>query len=157
MNLLSRALAVGLLLVLAGCDSLSGAADRWREKLADREEPQVRDYAASPRATYEAVRVVADQMGFRFQRGGPAQGQFEAVSGVGLGDVPGSARQISLRVRLAATPDGGTEVKVVLKEIKEADSANRAGVATETPLRDTPLYDTFLRSVQRVLAAKQAG
>lgn len=154
---LLAALAFACAGLLAGCDSLSSAAARVREKMADRDEPQVRDYAAPPRATYEAVRVAADQMGFRFLRGGPAQGQFDAVSGVGLGEVPGSARQISMKVRMSPTSEGGTEVKVVLKEIKEADSSNRAGIATETPLRDTPLYDTFLRTVQRVLEARKAG
>ena len=148
--------AVGVILGLSGCDSLSNTADRVREKLAERDEPQVRDYAAAPRVTYEAVRVAADQMGFRFLHGGPAQGLFDAVSGVGQGDVPNSARQISMKVRLHSTSDGGTEVTVVLKEIREADSANHAGTATETPLRDTPLYDTFLRSVQRALDAKKS-
>src|SRR5476649_281482 len=122
------------LAVLSGCDSLSNAADRVREKLAARDDPRVRDYAAPPRATYEAVRVAADQMGFRFLRGGAAQGQFEAMSGVGQGDVPNSARQISMKVRLHDTSEGGTEVTVVLKEVIEADSTNHAGVATETPL-----------------------
>jgi hypothetical protein len=154
---LLAALALACTGLLAGCDSLSSAADRVREKIAERDEPQVRDYPAPPRATYEAVRVAADQMGFRFLHGGPAQGHFDAVSGVGLGEVPGSARQISMKVRLSPTSEGGTEVTVVLKEIKEADSSNRAGIATETPLRDTPLYDTFLRSVQRALDAKKAG
>ena len=152
-----RFLAVGLLLGLSACDTLSNTAERLREKIADRDEPQVRDYAAPPRATYEAVRVAADQMGFRYLRGGPAQGQFDAMSGVGLGDVPGSSRQISMKVRLRPTSAGGTEVTVLLKEIKEADSSNHAGIATETALRDTPLYDTFLRSVQRALEAKKAG
>src|SRR5271170_7415610 len=149
-------LAFGALAGLSGCDSLSNAADSVREKLAARDDPRVQDYAAPPRATYEAVRVTADQMGFRFLRGGPAQGQFEAVSGVAQGDVPNSARQVSMKVRLHDTSDGGTEVTVVLKEIIEADSTNHAGVATETPLRDTALYDTFLRSVQKALEAQAA-
>ena len=147
---------LAIAMLLAACDTLSNTADRVREKLAERDEPQVRDYAAAPRVTYEAVRVAADQMGFRFLHGGAAQGLFDAVSGVGQGDVPNSARQISMKVRLHSTSDGGTEVTVILKEIREADSANHAGTATETPLRDTPLYDTFLRSVQRALDAKKS-
>jgi hypothetical protein len=142
---------------LCGCDSISNVADSVREKLAARDEPRVRDYAAPSRATYEAVRVAADQMGFRFLRGGPAQGEFDAISGVGQGAVPNSARQISMKVRLHAASDGGTEVTVVLKEIVEADSANHAGVATETPLRDTPLYDSFFRTIQKVLEAQETN
>ena len=146
------ALAVGTL--FTGCDSLSTAADTIREKVAARDEPRVRDYAAPPRAVYDAVRVAADQMGFRFLQGGAAQGEFDAVSGVGKGDVPNSARQVSMKVRIHAAGEKGSEVTVVLKEVIESDSANRAGTATETPLRDTPLYDSFLRAIQRALDAQ---
>ena len=142
--------------LVAGCDSLSSASSSLREKLVARDEPRVRDYAAPQRATYDAVRIAAEQMGFRFLRGGPAQGQFEAISGVGLGDVPNSARQVSMKVRLHATDDGGTELTVTLKEVIESDTRGHTGVATETPLRDTPLYDTFLRSVQQALDAAKA-
>ena len=140
----------------AGCDSLSNVADRVREKVAEREEPQVRDYAAPPRAVYEAVRVAANELGFRFLRGGAAQGSFEAVSGVMGGDVPGSSRQISMKVKIHEAGEGA-EVVVVLKEVKEADTSNHAGTATETPLRDTPLYDSFLRAVQKALDKSKAG
>jgi hypothetical protein len=157
MKFLIAAIALASVSLFAGCDSLSSAADRVREKLAARDEPRVRDYAAPPRATYEAVRVAADQMGFRLIRGGPAQSEFDAISGVGQGDVPNSARQISMQVRLHAASDGGTEVTIMFKEIVEADSANHAGVATETPLRDTPLYDTFLRTIQKALDAQKTN
>lgn len=143
--------------LFSGCDSISNAADSVREKLAARDEPRTSDYAAPPRATYEAVRTVVDQMGFRILRGGAAQGQLDAISDVSAGDVPNSAHQISMKVRLHGTDDGGTEVTVVMKEIIEADSTNHAGTATETPLRDTPLYDTFLRNLQRAIDAQKKG
>ena len=143
--------------LLAGCDSLSSAADRIREKVAAREEPRIRDYAAPPRAVYEAVRLAASRMGFRFLRGGASQGEFEAVSGVGQGDVPNSARQVSMKVRIHAAGESGAEVTVVLKEVIESDSANHAGTATETPLRDTPLYDSFLREIQKALDERAAA
>lgn len=145
-----------LALCVTGCESLSSAASSVREKIAERDEPRVRDYVAPTRATYEAVRTTAEALGFRFLRGGPAQGQFDAISGVGLGDVPNSARQISMKVRLRATAEGGTELTVVMKEVIESDSRGHAGVATETPLRDTPLYDSFLRGVERAIAAKNS-
>jgi hypothetical protein len=141
-------LALGSL--FSGCDSLSNAADRVRDKLDARDESQVRDYSAPPRAVYEAVRMAASDLGFRFIRGGAAQGTFEAVSGVMGGDVPNSSRQVSMKVKIHEAGDG-SEVVVTLKEIIEADSSNRAGVATETPLRDTPLYDSFLRAIQKAL------
>jgi hypothetical protein len=91
-------------------------------------------------------------MGYRFIRGGPAQGELEAISRVGSGETHGSARQLAMKVALEPTLDGkGTEVAIRLTEIIEADSSNRAGQATETPLRDTPQYDVFFRRVGREL------
>lgn len=145
-------LAALLVLGLAGCEAVSDATSSVRERMAARDEAKVRTYAAPPRATYDAVRAAATEMGYRFVRGGPAQGQFEAISAVRSGESMNSARQISMKVALKPTLDGqGTEVTVRLKEIIEADSSNRAGQATETPLRDTPQYDVFLRRVGQVL------
>jgi hypothetical protein len=91
-------------------------------------------------------------MGYRFVRGGAAQGEFEAISGVGPGETHGSARQISMEVTLQPNLDGSaTEVAIRLIEIIEADSSNRAGQATKTSLRDTPQYDTFFRHVGETL------
>lgn len=134
---------------LAGCESFSGAV---RDRIAARDVPQIKAYAATPRATYEAVRAAAADMGYRFVRGGPAQGELEAISGVRSGETHGSARQISMEVGLRSTFDGtGTEVSVRLKEIIESDSSNRAGQATVTPLRDTPQYDVLFMRIGREL------
>ncbi len=139
----------------AGCESVTEAAASVRERMAARDQPQVKTFPGTPRAVYEAVRAAAADMGYRFVRGGPAQGEFEAISGVRSGETIGSARQISMKVTLQATLDGqGTDVAVRLKEIIEADSSNRAGQATEAPLRDTPQYDVFFLRVGRMLGVK---
>lgn len=145
------------MVLVTGCES-------WRdsrtlsERLNPRESPRVRTYSATPRETYDAVRIAAARMGYRFVRGGPAQGEFEGLSGVLSGDTPGSARQIAMSVKLSATLDGkGTDVSVKLTEIIESDSANRAGMATGTPLRDTPQYEVFLRRIQEALETFKAG
>lgn len=153
-----RALTAGLLaclLATIGCESVSEATSSVRERLAARDQPQVKTFPAAPRATYDAVRAAAADMGYRFVRGGPAQGEFEAISGVRPGETISSARQISMKVTLRPTLDGqGTEVAVRLKEIIEADSSNRAGQATEATLRDTPQYDVFFLRIERALAGK---
>ena len=137
---------------LAGCESVADATSAVRERMAGRDETKVRTFAAQPRVTYDAVRSVAADMGYRFVRGGPAQGEFEAVSGVRPGETHGSARQISMKVKLKVTLDGtGTEVAVRLGEIIESDSSKRAGQATEAPLRDTPQYEVFFQRLGRVL------
>jgi hypothetical protein len=146
-------LALLALLTLAGCETAADLGQSVRGRLAEREAPRVKVAAAEPRPTYEAVRAAATQMGYRFLRGGPAQGEFEAVSGIGLGETPGSSRQIGMKVKVQATLDGkGTRISVRLTEIIEADSSRRAGLATETPLRDTPQYEVFFQRV-----AKQLG
>jgi hypothetical protein len=128
-----------------------------REKFAAREQPRTHVYSAAPRATYEAARKAADQMGYRFVRGGPAQGELEAISGLATSDSLNTTRQISMRVKLNATPEGGTELSLLLKEITESDSALRAGQATSTPLLDTPQYEVFFRTVQQVLDGPKKG
>ncbi len=149
-----RIFLVGGCLALAGCESFSDATTSVREKLAAREAPKSRTYAAEQRATYEAVKTAATQMGYRFLRGGPAQGEFEAVSGVGAGERMGTARQLGLKVKLERALDGGTVVLVRITEILENDSSNRAGQATETPLRDTPQYEVFFERLGQVLGVK---
>ncbi|MEY2880525.1 MAG: hypothetical protein RLZZ15_2905 [Verrucomicrobiota bacterium] len=145
--------ALAALALLPGCESLSDAASAVREKISAREAPHTRLYAASPRTTYEAVRLAAEQMGYRQLRGGAAQGQFDAISGLSTDDNLRGSRQIAMTVRLRATLDGGTELSVKLDEIIEADSRSRPGQGTATPLRDTPQYDVFLRRVQQALPA----
>lgn len=122
-----------------------------REKLSQRAAPHTKSFPAAQRAVYEAVRVAAAQMGYRFVRGGAAQGEFEAVTGVRGGDTVGTSRQLALKVKLDRALDGGTTVAARITEIIEADSSNRAGVATETPLRDTPQYEVFFRAVEESL------
>lgn len=136
-------------LFLSGCDTFSGAG----EKLGVREPPHTHVYSAEPRPTYDAARRAAEQMGYRFVRGGPAQGELEAISGIATNDTMGSARQIALTVKLTPAPGGGTELSLSLKEITEADSTLRAGQATSTTMRDTPQYEVYFRTVQQALDA----
>jgi hypothetical protein len=137
--------------LLAGCDS--GISDEVHSVLGPREAPKSRVFQADQRATYNAVKAAVDAMGYRFVHGGPAEGSLEALSGIADGEDPGSSRQISMKVHL--TPDGesGTEVEVSLTEMIEEPTPNQPAMATQTPLRDTPLYEVFFRSVQTALTS----
>jgi hypothetical protein len=42
-------------------------------------------------------------------------------------------------------------VSVVLKEVIEADTYERQGFATESPLRDTPYYEVFFSNLGQAL------
>ena len=44
-------------------------------------------------------------------------------------------------------------MSVLLSEFNEADSSNQPGLATETPLTDTPLYEVFFRELQKNLSS----
>jgi hypothetical protein len=151
-------LVVGsMCLALAGCETLREATSGARERLTTREAPRTWVYSATQRETYEAVRTAASRMGYRFLRGGAAQGEFDAVSGLSANDSLRGSRQISMKVRLGAALDGGTEVSVWLTEIIEPESASRTGLPTEAPLRDTPQYEVFLRSIGEALSAVGAS
>ena len=148
--------AVGALL-LGGCEAVSDMRTAVHERAVPGAVARTKTFPGSPRLVYEGVRAAATQMGYRFVRGGPAQGEFDAVSNVDVGETRSSARQVAMKVRLNPTLDEkGTDVSVTLTEIIESDSANRAGLATETPLRDTPQYEVFFRRVGQALGAAEA-
>lgn len=141
-----------------GCESLSDATSGVREKFAARNEPRTKTFSGPPRVVFEAVRAAANGMGYRMTRGGPAQGEFEGISGVDVGDTAGSARQVGIKVRLHATLDGNdTEVSVRFTEILEQNAGGGRGLATETTMRDTPLYEVYFRRVQQALGTRPSA
>lgn len=153
MKLLEISLLGCLLVIVGGCASVS-ERPTIREQITQRDELRTKTFAAAPRLVYEGVRSAAGQMGYRFVRGGPAQGEFDAVSEIGQGEGARGSRQVTMKVRLRPTLDGrGTEVSVRLTEVIEADSTSRGGMATETPLRDTPQYEVFFRRIEQALGA----
>lgn len=140
-----------LLVLSGGCATLSDATSGVREAMAERDQGRVHVYSAPQRTTYQAVRTAAEKMGYRFLRGGAAQGYFEAVTSVGAGEANRSSRQIAMKVDLKPTLDEGTAVTVRLTEIIESESGTRSVMTTEAPLRGTPQYEVFFRVVQQVL------
>ena len=139
-------------LLLSGCESLSNAAGSMRDRIAAREETRERTFAAAPRATYDAMKSAATQMGYRQTRGGPAQGEFEAVSAVAPGERHGTSRQILMKARVSAGLDGRSAIlSVSLSEVLEDDSSNRPGLATRSALRDTPQYQVLFQRVSDIL------
>ena len=135
--------------LLWGCNS--DLQDEVRSALGPREAPRSQVFHADKRAAYEAVRATVEEMSFTFVRGGPAAGELEAMSGVTSGDEPRGSRQILMKVRLSPAGESGTQVQVSLIETLEGDSTGQPGMATQTPLRDTPLYNVFFRDVQTAL------
>jgi hypothetical protein len=159
MKKILAAFSLSFLVLAAGCESVSDMKDGVSERLNARNEPKVRVFAADQRATYAAALRAVGQMDYRFLHGGPAQGRLEAVSGLSTNDTLNGSRQIQLKLTLrpAIGADPGTEMSLWLNEIIEADSTQKAGQGTSSPLRDTPLYEVFFRTVQQALDAAKKG
>jgi hypothetical protein len=134
-------------LMLAGCESMPGKGGGRPGPPPDR----ARIFQGDPRAVYDAAKVALGQMDFKVTGGGPAQGRIEGVSKLSTGDSLRSTRQISISVRILEVAGGSCEVSVVLKEVIEADTYERQGFATESPLRDTPYYDVFFNNLGQAL------
>ncbi len=154
MKTLNLALAFAAAALTAGCESgLLNDDSLPRVALGAREAPKSQVYPADQKATYEAARSVVEQMGFKVVKGGPAQGRIVALSDISRGDGGGGARQISMKIELSPGPGSGTELVLSLTEILEAESGGQEGLATQTPLNDTPLYEDFFRKVEKALQA----
>ena len=143
---------------LAGCDSPVG--DTVQSALSPREAPRTRVFQADGKATYDAAKAAAEELGYHFVKGGPAQGELIEMSDVSNGDeASGSSRQLSLKVTLTPADPSGTSVEASFEEILESSSSTGAApsLATETPLKDTPLYEVFFRNLGKALEAPPKG
>jgi hypothetical protein len=148
------ALALGAAL-LSGCGT-SNFSEDVKAALGPREKPRSRVFQAEERPTFDAVKSAALEMGYRVVHGGPAEEELEALSPISTDEEPGSSRQISMKVTLSPAAESGTNVEVSLTEVIQEQSANTPGMATQSPLNDTPLYEVFFRNVQQALAQPHA-
>jgi hypothetical protein len=141
---------------IAGCDSTVG--DSVQSALSPRESPRTRIFQADGKATYEAAKAAAEELGYHFVKGGPAQGELVEMSEVQTGDETTGSRQLSLKVTLTPADPSGTSVEASFEEILESSQNGAApSLATETPLKDTPLYEVFFRNLGKDLAAPPRG
>lgn len=141
-------------IALAGCGT---AGDDFKTGVREKFEGptyHVKVVAGDGRAVYEAARLAADKLGFRFVGGGAAQGRIEALGGVSASDSLKGARQLSMKVKLSPATAGGTEVSLLLTEQVQDDFDKGSGLVTETPLRESALYEVFFRTIEQELAAK---
>ncbi|MFZ9747521.1 MAG: hypothetical protein ACO3G4_12910, partial [Opitutaceae bacterium] len=137
----------------AGCAGADAAGQAVQRRL---QEPALeRVVPGVPRDVYGPLRTAVTRLGYRVVRGSGAQGELEAVSPVGAGADPGSARQLVLRIRLTPTA-AGTMVRIRVAEVREADSSRRAGYATEVPWPPGPRHEALLAELGRELAAQKS-
>ena len=102
-------------------------------------------------SAFEAARTTVVGMGFRITRAGAAQGVIDGVSGITSDERLSGSRQRTIKVRLSASLDGGTEVAVLFTDMVEDSFATGAGKGTESNLRNHPLYEAFWGRVTQAL------
>lgn len=143
---------------LTACESTETVRSAVQRRISP--EYKVHDVEADERAAYEAARAALANFGFRQTKGGPAQGFLEALSQVDPSGPNGLARQTTLRVRIGVSTrvPNGTEVSALFSSVEETPMRDAKGMATEVPLRESPLYEVFFRYLDSNLArAKQAA
>lgn len=149
MKSLLACLGLIALVLLAGCESVR---ERVQERFAT-VPPKVRLVGGGSREVFYAAQGTLRQMDFSLARAAEAQGMINAFSRIRSGDGPREARQFTLEIRLVALGPTETEVSVLLREQVEGLLANGA---TNTPLREHGLYETFFAGLRKVLADKSA-
>ncbi len=136
--------------VLAGCESLQSMRDSVRDRFAS-VPPKVRVVHGDPGQVYKAARVALLRLGYRIERGGPAEGSLEGLTPVGAGEDFESSVQRDITIHLRARDDGTVEVQVLLRQMVEDRFSRASNPATETPLRDSAAYDAFFDELDRQL------
>jgi hypothetical protein len=136
------------LFVAAGCDSVT---EHVRERFAA-PQPQVRTYAAEPRAVFDAAVHALKGIDFEVSRARAAQGVIQAHSRIMAGDSFSDTRQYTFDIAISRDDAGQTGVSAVLKQ--QDESAAYAG-ATNLPVKQHGLYDSFFAALEREL--KMAG
>lgn len=149
-KILSVLLLAGSALVITGCESGAKMPSVFRERFSPTYHKHV--VAAEQKAAYEAAREAVRLMGYSFVRGGAAQGELEALSTLQPGSGARAARQVSLNVKLALAPGGGTEVAALFSEIREDEFSKREGMGTTTAMSDSGLYAVFFSKLDAALA-----
>ncbi|HWA86803.1 MAG TPA: hypothetical protein VG710_11315 [Opitutus sp.] len=150
MRFFSALLILSMAAGLAGCDSIE-APPSWHERFSP--EPQVRTYAGEQQAVFEAARAALRQIDFTITRSRAAQGVLEAHSALHAGNSFQGAQQFSMSVKVQASDEPGkTDVSVLLREQEESSF----GGATEVPVGQHGLYDSFFAALEQALSPKPA-
>jgi hypothetical protein len=146
---LSALLLVVSASMLAGCESGPSLPAAFRERIS----PTYRSHvvAVEQKPAYDAARLALRKMNFTITSGGAAQGRIEALSALQPGAGAGSARQVSVSVKLAPAANGGTDVSALFSEIREDSFSKREGMGTSTPMRESSLYEVFFAHLDAAL------
>jgi hypothetical protein len=148
-KLLPLLLCVGAL-GFAGCESMSSVGDRMGERFHARSAGVTKVYAGQQRDVHAAAKTAVGTLGFKVTRSGAAQGTLEAMSSRQSENGLKGSRQVLLKVYLEQVGEG-VQVRAAFSEVIEDDFNKGAGMGTETPLYDTPLYEVYFRAIEKLL------
>lgn len=149
----SLALLVAILCFgFAGCDSTDSLPSRVMERF-EAPRPKVRVYQGEQRVVFAAAVNATKNVGFVVSRSRAAQGLIRAHSPLHPGNGFGVAKQHSFEIHVDSFEPGRTEVSVLLREQEESESF--AG-ATDIPLREHGLYESYFAALDALLAQQGA-
>lgn len=137
---------IALGLGLAGCESGETFTEHISQRITP--QPKVQTFEGEQRAVFDAALAAMKVIDFRVTRSGAAQGLIQGISGIQSGDNVSSARQYTIEVHVHSYEPKTTEVSVLL-HIQE-ESAAFSG-ATDLPLKDHRLYDSYFEAIQDAL------
>ena len=153
---IAAALLAATLIGLSGCESMKSASEGVREGWAARYEGRSKVFPATQKECFIACKKAFEKMDFRFTKGGAAQGKLEAVGALHSDAALRGSRQLGLKVTLTKVPDG-TEVKLLVSEFVEDSFEGHGGMGTETPIKDSPLYDLYLAQVADIFSRQASN
>jgi hypothetical protein len=145
---------LGFVLALTSCGSVGTDFQKSVSEKFDGPTYHTKVVTADGRAAYDAAKRAVEKLGLRIVGGGAAQGRIEALSGLSANDSLQGASQLAMKVKLNPVSSDGTEIALLITEQVQDDFNKGAGQVTETPLRESALYEAFFRMVEHTLAAK---
>lgn len=129
---------------LTGCDSMSSRMhDRFSTVPA-----QTRVFAAGRRDVFNAGKVAVKNVGLLLGKASLSQGLIEAYAPIRSGDAIQDTRQTTMKINMAETADGETEVALVVSENTEGSFP---GGVSQQDLRTHSLYELYFAALQQVL------
>lgn len=140
-------------LLLGACESDDSPVARVEQQVTGDYPTRTRNFPGDLPTVYAAARQAIKQMGYRVTKGGVREAYLDASSRVLPGDDASTWRQFGVHAEFQQSLDGKSTDVVV--SMSETDAPNEPGMSSrsgsETPLRDTPLYEVFFRAIQDAL------
>jgi len=144
-RLLAGAL-LGLVLGVAGCESGDAISEHISERIAP--QPKTQTFDGDQRVVFDAAVAAVKAIDFRVTKAGAAQGLVQGISDIMGANTAGGARQFTIEVRVRSYDAKTSEVAVLLRIQEESQAFSGA---TDLPLKDHALYESFFEALQQAL------